>query len=473
MSVGYLLLVIGILPIVVGLALLRLYGVSRLTICIFLFMSFIGIWQIDVAVLYFKGILSEETILLLFKIFRVAATFVAPLVFYIILSMVDKKKLEAIGGWKERLILAIVKKWFLALLIVWSTIVYVVHLTPYGIVGLTIETTEHLSFYFPIYGPLSFLFIIHISIFAMIVLLLTYSIRYLTDQYIKRFMKTFSVCALLLFIPAFFNFQPNTGLMVSSIAVIFYSIIILVAYIQMYNDVMKNYQRVSERQQKLDSIGLMSSTLVHEVKNSLTIIKGYTDLLLKDEKLNDKQKEMLGFVNLGGEQLDSFVKSYSSFMKSNQLTFKMTDVKRQIENIVTMSKEQFKEIDFSYRCKNDSINGYVSQAALYQVIVNLIKNSVEAISEQKFPKIDIELFVENEQINIDVIDNGFGISASDFESVFQPFYSSKESSGLGLAFCKKIIIEHRGCIKIINSNSKGTHIRVSLPQFEYSMAVNV
>lgn len=472
MSVAYLFLTISVLPITVGFALLRLYGISRLTVCIFLFMLLTGIWQIDVAVLYLKGILEEETILLLFKIFRIGVNFVCPLVFYLILTMVDKTKVERLGTWKSKLLLLIVNKKCFYLVTAWSVVVYIINLTSYGVADLRIEKTEHLAYYYPVYGSLSYFFAIYMVMAILVMFLLGYCIKYMNDRYLQKFMKTFALSSPLLFIPGLINFIPNTGLVLTSVGIIIYTIIILVSFIQMYNNMMKNYQKLLERQQKLDAIGILSSTLIHEIKNSLTLINGYTTMLFKEGELNQKQKQMLSFIKIGGDQLEDFVKSYSSFMKSNELTFKVTDIKKLIENTVAPMKGQ-PGLRLTFHCRDEWVMGFVSQSALQQVLVNLIRNSIEAVPESKAPKITIELITKNDLMMIDIIDNGNGIHSDDFEAIFQPFHSSKESTGLGLPFCKKIIIEHRGDIKIMSSNDEGTHVRIILPQHEYSQSVNI
>ncbi len=472
MSVAYLLLIISLLPITAGFALLKLYGISRLTICIFIYLFLIGIWQVDVAILYFKGVLPEETVLLLFKFLRLGPTFVCLLVFYIIYSMVDKNKLRNLNRKREKIFLLIVNKVSLTVLAIWTMIVFLINLTPYGVAGLRIETTENLSFYFPIYGPLGIFYTVHVMIFACLILILNYSVRYISDIYLQKFIRICSIFSILIFVPALLNFNPNSGLMLSSVGIVLYTIIIFVAYIQMYNDMMNNYHKLLIRQQKLDSIGGLSSALIHEVKNSLTLIKGYTDLLLRHGELNKKQEELLGFVKLGGEQLDAFVKGYSTFMKNEQMTFTLSNINKLIEQIVSAAQLQFQEVEISYECRDKLIMGYVNDTALYQVIFNLVKNAVEASQLRKKPKVRLVLNINDGRIVIDVIDNGAGIEASDYDTIFQPFYSSKESTGIGLAFCKKIVIEHRGDIKVVKSTDEGTHIQLVLPQLEFNQSAS-
>ena len=77
--------------------------------------------------------------------------------------------------------------------------------------------------------------------------------------------------------------------------------------------------------------------------------------------------------------------------------------------------------------------------------------------------------IQVDRIFINFIDTGKGIPADNWESIFDPFISSKKDGlGLGLPFVKNIIFEHRGDIKVVDSGPKGTHIQIILPQYFFS-----
>lgn len=101
-----------------------------------------------------------------------------------------------------------------------------------------------------------------------------------------------------------------------------------------------------------------------------------------------------------------------------------------------------------------------------QVFINLIKNSIEAIPEdRKDKRIAIQIEVDQEMIMIHFKDTGTGIGQEQWESVFNPFLSLKsEGMGLGLPYVKKIVIEHLGNIRIVESSTEGTHFQIEIPQ---------
>lgn len=101
-----------------------------------------------------------------------------------------------------------------------------------------------------------------------------------------------------------------------------------------------------------------------------------------------------------------------------------------------------------------------------QVLVNMIKNAVEAIhsSERNEGKIRLSSERIDDDIIISIEDNGCGLSEDSLNRLFTPFYSTKLSgTGLGLAICKQIISEHGGNIEISSFLNEGTIFRIRLP----------
>ena len=97
-------------------------------------------------------------------------------------------------------------------------------------------------------------------------------------------------------------------------------------------------------------------------------------------------------------------------------------------------------------------------------MVNIIKNTEEAISDDGWIKIKTRWNKEGKSVDIFVIDNGIGISSKEAQHIFLPNFSTKTSgTGLGIAITKKIIEEHSGTITFESSPKKGTTFKISFP----------
>ncbi|WP_404810011.1 ATP-binding protein [Metabacillus halosaccharovorans] len=127
-------------------------------------------------------------------------------------------------------------------------------------------------------------------------------------------------------------------------------------------------------------------------------------------------------------------------------------------------------MDICFEQKYKPLKAFASSTYLKQVFINLIKNSCEAIDDVN-PKrnIAIKTDIVADKIIIDISDSGNGIVKDRWESIFDPFISTKElGMGIGLPFVRKVIFEHRGEIFVLESSQNGTTFRVTLPQYEFS-----
>ena len=107
----------------------------------------------------------------------------------------------------------------------------------------------------------------------------------------------------------------------------------------------------------------------------------------------------------------------------------------------------------------------IDRRAMKQVVINIIKNSIEAVDEGGF----IDIFIDTMEgyMRISIKDNGYGIDESELENIFNPFYTTKKNgTGLGLSTVYKTIKKHNGKIKINSELGNGTEFIILLPYEE-------
>lgn len=98
-----------------------------------------------------------------------------------------------------------------------------------------------------------------------------------------------------------------------------------------------------------------------------------------------------------------------------------------------------------------------------QVVINLVKNSIEAIPENETGRINISLNAHGEEWSIHIADNGKGVDADKVNQLFIPFFSTKQNgSGIGLSLSKSIVQSHRGKLQLLPSES-GALFEIKLP----------
>jgi len=138
-----------------------------------------------------------------------------------------------------------------------------------------------------------------------------------------------------------------------------------------------------------------------------------------------------------------------------------------MEDVCSLHKPLMKKssIDLSCRTDPELVLKRIDRKMMEQVLINLIRNAVEAISEGRDGRITMEGRLESQKTAIiTVSDNGKGISEEDLDQVFIPFYTTKEKgSGIGLSLSRRMIHLHGGTISVQSGTGKGCRIVISLP----------
>ena len=226
------------------------------------------------------------------------------------------------------------------------------------------------------------------------------------------------------------------------------------------------------KSEKLASAGELISSIAHEIKNPLTSIKGFADLLW--QRIHDEEF-VLKFANIVSREinrLNNIIERFLSFAKPQIGVLATIDLNAIIHEVSEVIAYSLKESDVSLvmNMKEDIIV-YGNRELLSQVFMNIVLNSIQALREIKRKKktirIDEEIVSGFAEIVIE--DNGEGIKKEDLDKVFNPFYTTKsKGSGLGLSISHRIVTEHKGTLLIDSKEGEYTRLIIRLPVFEKS-----
>ena len=239
-------------------------------------------------------------------------------------------------------------------------------------------------------------------------------------------------------------------------------------------------QRLKHQQEKLliserhEAWSSVARKLAHEIKNPLTPIQLIIDNL-RSKYLNniegenkEKYEGNLNIINNQIKQIENLVNEFSDFARMPKPLMKKNNLNNIINNnIKLLTKLNNKiQIKFTTNEKKD-IFFLCDLEQMSRVIFNLIKNSIDSISEKYLKNTDfkglinIEIFKRNEYIDIIIIDNGTGFKNKKKEELIKPYFTTKKNgSGLGLSIVNKIITDHNGVIKFSNYND-GAKIQIN------------
>jgi len=234
----------------------------------------------------------------------------------------------------------------------------------------------------------------------------------------------------------------------------------------MHRDITKRtYSEKHQHQRdKLTIIGEMSTYLAHEIRNPLFAIGGFANSLFKSPNLNEKDREKAQILVEETKRLDKMLTSMLNFVRPSQALEKEVNllaVSQSAAELMTIGygKNGY-GIEVSFTSPLPSVLG--DEDALKQCVINLIKNSIEAMPGGG--KVALNLGLDSDYVVLEVTDTGIGMNEHEQDRVFNPFYSTKEEGdGLGLAMIKKIIEEHGGKVELISRTGQGTTVSLFLP----------
>ncbi|WP_141432348.1 ATP-binding protein [Bacillus sp. 03113] len=216
------------------------------------------------------------------------------------------------------------------------------------------------------------------------------------------------------------------------------------------------------------NIEKLAAGIAHEIRNPLTTIKGFLQLLaptLKEVGKETYGEIALDEINRANEIISEFLNSSRPLKNKEEIT----QINQQINELTMLyeSEAKLRNIKILTCLSKENLRVYIDQKQLKQVLVNMMRNAIEAIEGD--PNringiIEISTYRRMNSTIICIKDNGCGISNEVVQKLFMPFYTTKkEGTGIGLSICKKIIQNHGGDISIQSKKGEGTKICIQLP----------
>ncbi|MGE7761566.1 PAS domain-containing sensor histidine kinase [Peribacillus sp. NPDC097895] len=210
----------------------------------------------------------------------------------------------------------------------------------------------------------------------------------------------------------------------------------------------------------LSAVGQMAAGMAHEIRNPLTTVKGFLQLLRE----NPYQKDYLEITVSEVEKIEVLANEFLSLAEPEAKVWESIQLNDILDSVITL--EEFQailndvEIINEYKTCNASVMGDPNQ--LKQVFTNVVNNAIESMPNGG--KLYIQVNDKGESAIIRFIDQGCGISNERMKHLGQPFYSTTEKgTGLGLMVSTKIIHEHNGEIHFSSEVGKGTIVDIILP----------
>lgn len=220
--------------------------------------------------------------------------------------------------------------------------------------------------------------------------------------------------------------------------------------------------------EKLASIGRLSATIAHEIRNPLTSVKLNIQKIRELRDFSESEHQHLDLACEGIGQIEKFIKELLEFTRVSDLSLDRFSIQQIIEESLKVIKNSLshKNITVKKNYGSDLTSIRADGDKLRQVFLNLLRNAEEALPKGGQIDISTDVVSGNGQnkIRIQIADNGPGIPEKDWENIFEPFFSTKPAGfGLGLANARKIIEQHNGSIKVARKEGQGSLFVILLP----------
>ncbi|PSJ67914.1 sporulation kinase [Brevibacillus brevis] len=215
-----------------------------------------------------------------------------------------------------------------------------------------------------------------------------------------------------------------------------------------------------QKMDKLSVIGQMAAGVAHEIRNPVTSIKGFVQLLRRDQW----KREYFDIMQAEFHQLESVLREYVFLSRECTEPYEpknLADLLRQVTRLVQIKLERHHLVLDVKEVEGSMI--WCDQNQIQQLFMNLLSNSVESMHDGGTIQI-MAMCKESEHVMIRIVDQGCGMAEERLKRLGEPFYSTKEKgTGLGLMICYKIIQAHDGYIHFSSTPNKGTTVEVSFP----------
>ncbi|MCM3566975.1 ATP-binding protein [Neobacillus mesonae] len=231
---------------------------------------------------------------------------------------------------------------------------------------------------------------------------------------------------------------------------------------------LKEREERLRRTEKLSVVGELSASVAHEIRNPLTSLKGFVQILkVEDQKHQYYYQIMLDEL----DRINHIVGELLLLAKPQHVKFSKTWIQKLLHDVISLLRTEASLYNVQIESVLPEENLFIEcePNELKQLFINIIKNAIEASTNGGKVSISMKK-TDDDQILIIIQDNGCGISKERLQKIGEPFYSSKEKgTGLGLTVSFKIVESHQGTITFESQKNKGTTVYIKLPMLQKNL----
>ncbi|MBE4906441.1 MEDS domain-containing protein [Bacillus luteolus] len=223
----------------------------------------------------------------------------------------------------------------------------------------------------------------------------------------------------------------------------------------------KQNENLLIRSEKMNIAGELAASIAHELRNPLTSIKGFFQMLKNSGEEKSMYYSIIGDELSRIEQISSELLSLAKPHSENRKTYNLIQIIDEVK-LLLISEANMKNVELILECNDNDVFVNCDDTKIKQVFINLLKNAIDAMESGGI--INIRVTNLRETVKVQVIDQGSGIPEELIKKIGEPFYTTKEKgTGIGLMVCYQIIENYGGTIEVDSNVGVGTTFTITLP----------
>lgn len=225
----------------------------------------------------------------------------------------------------------------------------------------------------------------------------------------------------------------------------------------------KSFHQELQQAKQLHSVGQMAATIAHEIRNPITVVKGFAQLLDQKEELTETEKFYIQTMLTELEYTQVIINDYLSLAKQQTGIVQVIALNDEIKKTADLLTSFANQRNIGIVLKpNHDLYIKMDPIELKQLLVNIIKNGIESMDKAGF--ITIETEQAQGMAKVMITDTGVGLTKNQIDVLGTPFYSLKEQgTGIGLTVCYNIVQKYKGEILVTSKLTIGTTFTIYIP----------
>jgi len=215
----------------------------------------------------------------------------------------------------------------------------------------------------------------------------------------------------------------------------------------------------NSHQSRLASVGQIAAGIAHEVRNPLTAVKGFLQLLQKQSPHS--------YIDIAQQELDNAISTLQNLLNVSKADSEdelptRINLCAELESLLSLFQDQIYRVSISKHLEDGDVEVYGRRNQLKKAFFNILKNAFEAIEDKG--NITIHHRMKDSQVEVIISDTGVGIPKEKLDLIGTPFFSTKsDGTGMGLAYVFSSVYQHGGSIEVSSEEGKGTEFKFYFP----------